>query len=79
MLALCIFYWVLDAIPTPDDEWTEIDMLYVLVGGVMLGLQIYFGIKGNELSGKNMLENGWQFADPDDHMTTLAKEKWRIQ
>jgi Na+-driven multidrug efflux pump len=43
-----------------------------------LGLSIYFGLNGNELTAKNYLENGWTFLDPDGEITKMAKAKWGI-
>jgi hypothetical protein len=45
---------------------------------IMLLLQIWLGIKGNEMTAKNYLESGWEFVDPTDAMTLMAKGKWGI-
>lgn len=80
MFALCIFYWVLNYIPMGDEDqsFSGSDMLFVVVNFVALGLAIFFGVKGNELTAKNLLENGWQFADPEDASTEFAKSKWSL-
>jgi len=43
-----------------------------------LGFSIYFGLKGNELSGKQLLKDGYEFVDPDSENVIYAKKKWCI-
>ena len=45
---------------------------------VWLILGIWVAAKGNELTAKNYLENGWAFSNPDDDRTRLAKAKWKL-
>ncbi len=45
---------------------------------IFLGLNIFMGVKGNELTGKNLLELGWVFAEPDSETTKTAKATWGI-
>jgi hypothetical protein len=44
----------------------------------MIGLQIWLGIKGNEMTAKNYLEQGWEFAEPNAEATLEGKARWRI-
>ena len=44
----------------------------------MLALQIYLGVKGNELTAKNYLANGWQFAEPEAIATKQGRQKWGL-
>lgn len=44
-----------------------------------LGLEIFVGIKGNELTAKNYLELGWEFIDPDSDVVKMAKGKWGLK
>ena len=43
-----------------------------------LGLEIWLGVKGNEMTAKNYLEHGWRFADPQSDDTKFACRKWGI-
>ncbi len=43
-----------------------------------LGLAIFFGIKGNEMTAKNYLELGWEFCNSDSNEVKTAKAKWGI-
>jgi hypothetical protein len=43
-----------------------------------LVLQIYLAIKGNELTAKNYLEHGWEFAEPDSDMVRFARVQWGL-
>jgi Bacterial PH domain len=48
------------------------------VGLINLGLSIWMAIKGNEMTGKNLLANGWDFAEPNSPETQYARLKWRL-
>ena len=56
------------------------DESYAVLMLIMIGLQIYMGIKGNELTAKNYLENGWEFSDElnNDATVKFAKTQWRL-
>jgi hypothetical protein len=41
-------------------------------------LMIWLAIKGNEMTAKNLLELGWEFADASSDTTRYAKGKWGI-
>jgi hypothetical protein len=45
---------------------------------IFLGLEIWLGIKGNELTAKNYLDQGWDFAEPQSQADTYARGKWGI-
>lgn len=51
----------------------------LFIGLIMTGLSIYMGLKGNEITVKNYLENGWEFIDPESDITKMAKMKWKLQ
>jgi hypothetical protein len=52
--------------------------LMILLNLVFLGLQIWLGIKGNEMTAKNYLELGWNFTNPNSDEAKFAKGKWGI-
>lgn len=45
---------------------------------IAVALQIWLGIKGNEMTAKNYLEQGWEFAEPDAEATRIGRERWGI-
>ena len=45
---------------------------------IFIGLQVFMGIKGNEMTAKNYLENGWSIADPESELTKLAAARLGI-
>lgn len=53
-------------------------IFYVLLQFIFIGLMIFMGIKGNELTAKNYLEQGWEFVDNDSEVVQQAKRKWNI-
>ena len=43
---------------------------------VFLALQIWIAVKGNEMTAKNLLENGWSFSSPNAQKIHYAMMKW---
>ena len=54
-------------------------IFYVLLQFIFIGLMTFMGIKGDELTAKNYLEQGWEFVDGDSEAVQQAKRKWNIQ
>ena len=52
--------------------------LWLVLNFIGLGLALWIGIKGNEMTAKNLLENGWSFAEPTSQMTRFAMAKWGL-
>ena len=51
---------------------------YLLLCLVFLALQIWIAVKGNEMTAKNFLENGWSFSSPNTPETRFAMIKWNL-
>jgi len=45
---------------------------------ICIGLNIFLAIKGNEMTAKNFLEQGWVFSEPESDAVKIAKGKWGI-
>lgn len=45
---------------------------------LLIPLNIWMGLKGNEITGKKLLETGWSFTDPDGENAKYAKTRWRL-
>ncbi|MDX4060343.1 hypothetical protein Q6A89_07420 [Aliarcobacter skirrowii] len=75
-LILWIVYIVAPSLFSSEEEALG---LYIILNLIFLGLQIWLGIKGNEMTAKNYLELGWNFTDIDSNETKYAKEKWGIK
>lgn len=60
---------------------SEILMLFLIsiLFFIVFGCSIYLGIKGNELTGKKLLNKGFEFLDPESENVIYAKNKWNIQ
>ncbi|WP_419204459.1 hypothetical protein [Bordetella trematum] len=52
--------------------------LSIIFGIIFFGLQIFMGLKGNEMTAKNYLENNWVFVNPESDITKMAKMRWGI-
>ena len=76
--AICLALWVVHLLTigiVPGEARVIIILpLYI----VMFGLQSFVAIKGNEMTAKNYLENGWTFVEPDSKLTKMAKMRWGI-
>lgn len=59
-----------------DEDAFAIQLVIFLI---MLGLSVWMGIKGNEMTGKNLLEQGWEFIDPNGDATKFAKMRWGLR
>ncbi len=55
-----------------NDQITNLLNLFVFC------LSLYIGFKGNELTVKGLLKNGYEFVDPESDNVKLAKRKWGI-
>ena len=53
-------------------------IFYVLLQFIFIGLMTFMGIKGDELTAKNYLEQGWEFVDNDTEVVQKAKRKWNM-
>ena len=73
LLALWIVNFILPAIAGDDAAGLQFGMF-----AIFLGLEIWLGVKGNEITAKNYLEMGWVFADPLSENTRFAQGKWGI-
>lgn len=47
-----------------------------MVGGVVLA--VLLGLRGNQLTAKYYVENGWELAEPEDQASIEAMEKWAL-
>ncbi len=50
----------------------------LILGLIWLGLQIYIGVNGNELTAKNLLDKGFKVQNPEDASVKYAKAKWGL-
>ena len=74
MLAL----WVIVNVGTSIMPASAAELTGSFVGLAVLGLLILFGMKGNEMTAKNYLENDWEFAEPDSELVSMAKQTWGL-
>ena len=74
-LILWIVYIIAPSIMQNEEEALG---LMILLNLVFLGLQIWLGIRGNEMTAKNYLELGWNFTNPDSDEVKFTKGKWGI-
>ena len=45
---------------------------------LLIPLNVWMGLKGNEITGKKLLETGWSFSDPGGENAKYAKTKWKL-
>lgn len=73
-----IALWAINFIVSSLARNPEGAALSVVFFFLFLGLQIWLGIKGNEMTAKNYLELGWKFAEPDSFETKYALREWKM-
>jgi len=44
----------------------------------ILGISIYLGLKGNQMTARKYVKKGWVFVDPDSDVTKMAKLEWGV-
>jgi hypothetical protein len=71
-----LVFWLI-SIGTNSTEYGK-ELMWPLFFAAM-GLQIFVGRKGNEMTAKNYLEYDWQFVNPDSDSVRFAKSSWGIQ
>lgn len=76
--AIFLVLWIVNIMTPsmiPGDKGT---IMTIILFFIFLGLQTFVGVKGNEMTVKNYLENGWVFVEPDAESTKVAKMRWGI-
>jgi len=74
-LALSIVNLMGPALMSSDDAALGLSIIF---GIIFFGLKIFMGLKGNEMTAKNYLENNWVFVNPESDITKMAKMRWGI-
>ena len=74
-LVLWIINLIAPSLMHTQDEALEIT---IIINLLIFGLAIWMGIKGNEMTAKNYLENGWSFDEEESNSVKFAKGKWGI-
>ncbi len=54
-------------------------LIYKWSGLITFALSVYLGFRGNEITARYYLKNGYRFAEPDSALVALAKTKWHMQ
>jgi len=50
----------------------------LLCGLIIFGIELWLGIKGNEMTVKNYLQKGWKILEPDSIATKHALNQWGL-
>jgi hypothetical protein len=75
--AVFLALWILDVLvvmASPEQG----SAIVFSINLIFFGLQIWLGIKGNEMTAMNLLENGWEFTDSGSDAVRFARLKWGI-
>lgn len=76
MAAWRVFVILISIIPMSADAREGLVPLLLVVD---VGLVVWLGLKGNEYTGKNLLNHGWVFAKPDSLEAQFAASRWGIE
>ena len=71
--------WVVNVIlGIVAEESESAAIIYLFLQFIFIELMTFMGIKGDELTAKNYLEQGWEFVDNDSEVVQKAKRKWNM-
>ena len=76
--AIFLSLWIVNAAAIALGPKSNGELVSNVMGFIYLGLVIFVGIRGNEMTAKNYLETGWVFLEPDSELTKMAKMRWGI-
>jgi hypothetical protein len=76
--AVFLALWIVDVLVVVIASPEEGSAIALSINLIFFGLQIWLGIKGNELTAKNLLENGWEFTDSASDAVRFARLKWGL-
>jgi hypothetical protein len=76
--AVFLALWIVDVLVTVSASPEQGSAIVLTINLIFCGLQIWLGIKGNEMTAKNLLENGWEFADSGSDPVRFARLKWGL-
>lgn len=76
LLVACLLFEIVPPFISFSQE--EVAGWHIIGWLVELGLAIFFGIKGREQFAKRLLENGYDFSDPESESVSMAKASWGI-
>ena len=77
--AVFLVFWILYILlPQILPDTAHSAGVYLLLCLVFLALQIWIAVKGNEMTAKNLLENGWSFSNPNTQESRFALTKWNL-
>lgn len=62
-------------------SWGGSDQVFydILSSGILVGICIYFGIRGGALTARQYLEDGYSITTSDENLVKRAKAKWSIE
>lgn len=69
-----LFYYSMSLAEADPNEL----LLALAIGIAAIGVSIYLGLRGNELTAKQLLRAGWIFANPDDVTAQQARREWTL-
>jgi hypothetical protein len=76
--AVFLALWIVDVLVVVMASPEEGSAIALSINLIFFGLQIWLGIKGNEMTAKNLLENGWEFTDSGSYAVRFARLKWGL-
>jgi hypothetical protein len=76
--AVFLALWIVDVLVSVTASPEQGSAIVFSINLIFCGLQIWLGIKGNEMTAKNLLENGWEFTEGDSDAVRFARLKWGL-
>jgi hypothetical protein len=76
--AVFLALWIVDVLVVVMASPEQGSAIVFSINLIFCGLQIWLGIKGNEMTAKNLLENGWEFTESGSDAVRFARLKWGL-
>jgi len=68
---IMVAFWVINFY-VEDDDLT----IFILIAELILS--VVLAVNANRMAGKNYLETGWEFSEPNSAEATVARQKWGL-
>lgn len=74
-LAVCVMNFVLPEIVQTRDAQLGVS---IFLNALIIGLNTWMAIKGNEMTARNLLDLGWVIAQPNSAEAAIGQKTWKL-
>lgn len=74
-LAVCVMNFVLPELAQEQNARLGVS---IFLNALIIGLNTWMAIKGNEMTARNLLDLGWVLAQPNSTEAAIGQKTWRL-